>query len=109
MNKGLVVTLAGAIIGCIGLGYIIGSRENLVVDDLSVEAGEDPIEKSANIVKRVIEEVRDYMNNKTNAVIETLSFCKDVLSDKSCRLTLGCAAIGVGVALVASVYIPTPV
>lgn len=108
MSKGLIVTLAGAIVGCVGLGYILGSREESITEELPDETNGNLIEKSTNAIKEVVEGVKEYMNNKTNTTIETLRFCKDALSDKTCRLALGCAFVGLGGALIASVYIPVP-
>lgn len=108
MSKGFVMTLAGAVVGCVGIGYILGSRVETINEELIDEVGEDLVKESTNVIKKVIEEVKEYMTNKTNATVETLQFCKDVLMDKSCRLTLGITAVSVGVALIASVYIPTP-
>lgn len=112
MNKGFVMTLVGAVIGCVGVGYILGFRAETINEELIDEVSEDLVEESTNVIKKVIREVKEYMNNKVTVVTETIQFCKDILSSGSYRATLGvviiCAGVGIGGGLVASAYIPMP-
>lgn len=62
--------------------------------------------------RKVIEEVKGYMSKKAEVVVESIQFCRDILNNKSYRITLGLTIMGVGIgvggALIASAYIPTP-
>lgn len=102
MNKGFVIGLASVIIGCIGLGYVLGAQQRNNVDD----SDEDQDEEKETIIDRCFEEVRWYMNRKANARAEYIQLGKDFLTNKSYRLTIGLVTIGIGVGLIASAYIP---
>lgn len=54
-----------------------------------------------NKIKNVLKGVKRYMDKKIEA-------CKEILSNDKSKLTLGLAMIGVGVGIVASIYIPVP-
>lgn len=100
MNRGVVFSLGSIIVGCIGLIYTIANnRGNETHND---------VEDESTLVEEIFEEVKEYMNRKTNAVGERIQFHKDILASRSNRLTIGLVAVGLGVGLIASAYIPIP-
>lgn len=54
-----------------------------------------------NKIKKGFKEVRKHMGEK-------VQICKEVLENEKNKLTLGLVLIGIGGALIASIYIPVP-
>lgn len=108
MDKSFVIGLASVILGCVGIGYAIVTRRRDEKCDLSDELDEDRVEKSGNVIENIIEEVKGYMSKKSDAIAEAIQFGKDILDNRSYRITLGLAIMGVGAALLVSGYMPLP-
>ena len=103
MNKNVAIALGSIIVGCVGLVYALSNKHK----NETGESDEEP-----TLIEQIVEGVKEYMSNKTNAVGERIQFCKDIMSNKSYRLTIGLvvvgAGIGIGAGLIASAYIPLP-
>lgn len=54
-----------------------------------------------NAIKKGIKGVKRFMDEK-------IQMCKEILSDNRTKLTFGLVLIGVGVGIVASIYMPVP-
>lgn len=52
--------------------------------------------------------IKNVCKGAKRSVDKKIEACKEILSNDKSKLTLGLAMIGVGVGIVASIYIPVP-
>lgn len=111
MSRNFVLSLAGIIVGCIGIGYAIANRQK-DDSDSSEKIDEDQTMEVIDVVTTIVKEVKRRMTKKSDTAVEVLHFCKDVLDSRSYRVVVGVIVIGLGVglgsSLIVSGYMPLP-
>lgn len=106
MSKNFIFGLVGVIAGCISIGYAIATRQKENECDLSDET------EISDVFNTIVKEVKRCMTKKTDATIEVLHFCKDILDSRRYRVAVGVVVVGLGLGLggglIISGYMPLP-